>query len=143
MINKIVFDGHDGVGKSTRIEEMKKLFPGIEYSDRGIFSESTMNKKLFGPADAHDFCRQEEFYQEIDKFYNTIKDNSDTLYVILDATPEECQRRILARGGHIDCEFHNMHDLVMYRERFKALLGIVKDLPNVMVIDTTEIKNPV
>ena len=25
MIKKIVFDGHDGVGKSTRIEEMKKL----------------------------------------------------------------------------------------------------------------------
>ena len=48
MIKKIVFDGHDGVGKSTRIEEMKKLFPGVEFSDRGIFSEATMNFKVEG-----------------------------------------------------------------------------------------------
>ena len=127
MIKKIVFDGHDGVGKSTRIEEMKKLFPGVEFSDRGIFSEATMNFKVEG---------DKEWYQEAEKFYNTIRSNADTLYIILDATPEECQRRILARGGHIDCEFHNMHDLVMYRGRFKALLDIVKDLPNVMYVST-------
>ncbi|MBO6255035.1 MAG: hypothetical protein J6O49_15545 [Bacteroidaceae bacterium] len=134
MIKKIVFDGHDGVGKSTRIEEMKKLFPGLEYSDRGIFSEATMNFKVEG---------ENEWYPEKEKFYTTVRTNTDTLYIILDATPEECQRRILARGGHIDCEFHNMHDLVMYRRRFKVLLDMVKDLPNVMVIDTTEVKNPV
>lgn len=142
MIKKIVFDGHDGVGKSTRIEEMKKLFPGLEYSDRGIFSEATMNKKLFGPSDSCNFSMEVESYAERNNFYNTVRDNSDTLYIILDATPEECQRRILDRGGHIDCEFHNMHDLVMYRGRFKTLLDLVRHLPNVMAIDTTEIKNP-
>ena len=135
MITKIVFDGHDGVGKSTRIEEMKKLFPGVEFSDRGIFSEFTMKKEMFEE-------KKTGLFDSIfrgglkEKFYNTIRANKDTLYIILDATPEECQRRILARGGHIDCEFHNMHDLVMYRERFKILVDLVKDLPNVMYIRT-------
>lgn len=137
MIKKIVFDGHDGVGKSTRIEEMKKLFPGVEFSDRGIFSEATMNKELFGPSDSHNFYDEGEHCdEEKTKFYNAIYDNSDTLYIILDATPEECQRRILARGGHIDCEFHNMHDLVMYRERFKNLVYLVSELRNVMYVST-------
>jgi thymidylate kinase len=131
MIKKIVFDGHDGVGKSTRIEEMKKLFPGIEFSDRGIFSEATMKNDFF------DKDNKPEWKKVIVKdFYDTIKGNSDTLYIILDAEPEECQRRILARGGSIDCEFHNMHDLVMYRERFKVLVDLVNDLPNVMYIRT-------
>lgn len=130
MIKKIVFDGHDGVGKSTRIEEMKKLFPGVEFSDRGIFSEMTMKDELFD---------EKNTKSRVDKrieFFNTIKENSDTLYIILDAKPEECQRRILARGGHIDCEFHNMHDLVMYRHRFNVLVSWVVELPNVMYIHT-------
>lgn len=130
MIKKIVFDGHDGVGKTTRIEEMKKLFPGVEFSDRGIFSEMTMKDELFDKKNTK---------SRVDKrieFFNTIKENSDTLYIILDAKPEECQRRILARGGHIDCEFHNMHDLVMYRHRFNVLVSWVVELPNVMYIHT-------
>lgn len=130
MIKKVVFDGHDGVGKTTRIEEMKKLFPGLEFSDRGIFSEMTMKDELFD---------EKNTKSRVDKrieFFNTIKENSDTLYIILDAEPEECQRRILARGGHIDCEFHNMHDLVMYRHRFNVLVSWVVELPNVMYIHT-------
>ena len=130
MIKKVVFDGHDGVGKTTRIEEMKKLFPGLEFSDRGIFSEMTMKDELFD---------EKNTKSRVDKrieFFNTIKENSDTLYIILDAEPEECQRRILARGGHIDCEFHNMHDLVMYRHRFNVLVSWVAELPNVMYIHT-------
>ena len=130
MIKKVVFDGHDGVGKTTRIEEMKKLVPGLEFSDRGIFSEMTMKDELFD---------EKNTKSRVDKrieFFNTIKENSDTLYIILDAKPEECQRRILARGGHIDCEFHNMHDLVMYRHRFNVLVSWVVELPNVMYIHT-------
>ena len=130
MIKKVVFDGHDGVGKTTRIEEMKKLFPGLEFNDRGIFSEMTMKDELFD---------EKNTKSRVDKrieFFNTIKENSDTLYIILDAKPEECQRRILARGGHIDCEFHNMHDLVMYRHRFNVLVSWVVELPNVMYIHT-------
>ena len=130
MIKKVVFDGHDGVGKTTRIEEMKKLFPGLEFSDRGIFSEMTMKDELFD---------EKNTKSRVDKrieFFNTIKENSDTLYIILDAKPEECQRRILARGGHIDCEFHNMHDLVMYRHRFNVFVSWVVELPNVMYIHT-------
>ncbi len=130
MIKKVVFDGHDGVGKTTRIEEMKKLFPGLEFSDRGFFSEMTMKDELF---------EEKNTKSRVDKrieFFNTIKENSDTLYIILDAKPEECQRRILARGGHIDCEFHNMHDLVMYRHRFNVLVSWVVELPNVMYIHT-------
>jgi thymidylate kinase len=130
MIKKVVFDGHDGVGKTTRIEEMKRLFPGLEFSDRGIFSEMTMKDELFD---------EKNTKSRVDKrieFFNTIKENSDTLYIILDAKPEECHRRILERGGHIDCEFHNMHDLVMYRHRFNVLVSWVVELPNVMYIHT-------
>ncbi len=130
MIKKIVFDGHDGVGKSTRIEEMKKLFPGVEFCDRGIFSEMTMKNELF------EDCNPKTLAKKRIEFFNTIKDSSNTLYIILDAKPEECQRRILERGGHIDCEFHNMHDLVMYRERFNKLVSWVCELPNVMYIHT-------
>lgn len=130
MIKKVVFDGHDGVGKTTRIEEMKKLFPGLEFSDRGIFSEMTMKDELFDEKNTKSRVNKRI------EFFNTIKENSDTLYIILDAEPEECQRRILARGGHIDCEFHNMHDLVMYRHRFNVLVSWVVELPNVMYIHT-------
>lgn len=130
MIKKVVFDGHDGVGKTTRIEEMKRLFPGLEFSDRGIFSEMTMKDELFDEKNTKSRVNKRI------EFFNTIKENSDTLYIILDAEPEECQRRILARGGHIDCEFHNMHDLVMYRHRFNMLVSWVVELPNVMYIHT-------
>ncbi len=130
MIKKVVFDGHDGVGKTTRIEEMKRLFPGLEFSDRGIFSEMTMKDELFDEKNTKSRVNKRI------EFFNTIKENSDTLYIILDAEPEECQRRILARGGHIDCEFHNMHDLVMYRHRFNVLVSWVVELPNVMYIHT-------
>ncbi len=130
MIKKIVFDGHDGVGKSTRIEEMKKLFPGVEFCDRGIFSEMTMKNELF------EDCNPKSLAKKRIEFFNTIKDSSNTLYIILDAKPEECQRRILERGGSIDCEFHNMHDLNMYRERFNKLVSWVCELPNVMYIRT-------
>lgn len=130
MIKKIVFDGHDGVGKSTRIEEMKKLFPGIEYYDRGIFSEMTMKNELFDDKNSKSRAKKRI------EFFNTIKDNEDTLYIILDADPKECQRRILERGGSIDCEFHNMHDLEMYRYRFGVLVSWVVELPNVMYVHT-------
>ena len=129
MIKKIVVDGNDGTGKTTRVEELSWLFPGVEIVDRGIFSEATLNEKLFSK---NTIPGSEE---EIN-FYNKIWRDKDTLYVIVDASPETCQKRILERGDSIDVEYHNMEDLIKYRERFLRLFNICKELTNVMLVNT-------
>ena len=47
MIEKIVIDGNDGTGKTTRLVQLKKMFPNIKYEDRGIFSKMTLIDELF------------------------------------------------------------------------------------------------
>lgn len=130
MIKKIVFDGNDGTGKTTRLEQLRKIFPEVEYADRGIFSKMTLVDDLFSEKRTYerDSLRH--------NFYDTIKDNSSTLYVICRAEPEICQERIKLRGDSIEEEFHTMDDLVKYNERFDVLIDIVKDLPNVLVVNT-------
>ena len=130
MIKKIVFDGNDGTGKTTRLEQLRKIFPEVEYADRDIFSKMTLVDDLFSEKRTYerDSLRHD--------FYDTIKDNSSTLYVICRAEPEICQERIKLRGDSIEEEFHTMDDLVKYNERFDVLIDIVKDLPNVLIINT-------
>ena len=130
MIKKIIFDGNDGTGKTTRLVQLKKLFPNIEYKDRGIFSKMTLVDELFSENEERDELRK--------NFYDEIKKNSTTLYIICKATSEVCQKRILERGDSIDEEFHTLADLNKYNSRFDVLVDIVKDLPNVMVVDTSE-----
>ena len=134
MIKKIVIDGNDGTGKTTRIEQLRKLFPNVEIQDRGIFSKATLDEELFGP-------QKRSFWFAVtpqDKFYNRIKHDHETLFIILDAEPETCQKRIAERGDSLDVEFHNIRDLEKYRSRFNLLLNICKDLPNVMLIKTDD-----
>lgn len=130
MIKKIVFDGNDGTGKTTRLEQLRKIFPEVEYADRGIFSKMTLVDDLFSEKRTYerDSLRHD--------FYDTIKDNSSTLYVICRAEPAICQERIKLRGDSIEEEFHTIDDLVKYNERFDVLIDIVKDLPNVLVVNT-------
>ena len=130
MIKKIIFDGNDGTGKTTRLVQLKKLFPNIEYKDRGIFSKMTLVDELFSENE-----EREELSQ---KFYDDIQQDTTTLYVICKASSEVCQKRILERGDSIDEEFHTLADLDKYNSRFDSLVDIVKDLPNVMVVDTSE-----
>ena len=134
MIKKIVIDGNDGTGKTYRIEQLKKLFPGIEFQDRGIFSKSTLIEELFEPEPKglkYLFkCTPRE------RFINTIKSHPDTLYIILWATPETCQKRIQERGDSIEEEYHTIADLSKFNLRFKTLVEYVKNLPNVMYICT-------
>lgn len=129
MIEKIVIDGNDGTGKTTRLVQLKKMFPNIKYEDRGIFSKMTLIDELFN--------RNKNYVTLSRKFYESIKQESSTLYIICRASSEICQKRILERGDSIEEEFHTLDDLNKYNQRFDDLIDIVKDLPNVMVVDTS------
>lgn len=129
MIEKIVIDGNDGTGKTTRLVQLKKMFPNIKYEDRGIFSKMTLIDELFN--------RNKNYATLSQKFYESIKQDSSTLYIICRASSEICQKRILERGDSIEEEFHTLDDLNKYNHRFDDLIDIVKDLPNIMVIDTS------
>ena len=132
MIKKIVVDGNDGTGKSTRVAELRKLFPGIRIEDRGIFSKATLDENLF------DEQKNDTFFCTTprERFYNSIRLDKTTLYIILDAYIETCQERIKARGDSLDCEFHNKEDLAKYKERFEYLVNMCSNLPNVMLVYT-------
>lgn len=129
MIEKIVIDGNDGTGKTTRLVQLKKMFPNIKYEDRGIFSKMTLIDELFN--------RNKNYVTLSRKFYESIKQDSSTLYIICRASSEICQKRILERGDSIEEEFHTLDDLNKYNQRFDDLIDIVKDLPNIMVVDTS------
>lgn len=129
MIEKIVIDGNDGTGKTTRLVQLKKMFPNIKYEDRGIFSKMTLIDELFN--------RNKNYVTLSQKFYESIKQDSSTLYIIYRASSEICQKRILERGDSIEEEFHTLDDLNKYNQRFDDLIDIVKDLPNIMVVDTS------
>ena len=130
MIEKIIIDGNDGTGKTTRLVQLKRMFPNIKYEDRGIFSKMTLVDELFNRTGNYDEIQK--------KFYEDVQKNSSTLYIICRASSEVCQKRILERGDSIEEEFHTLDDLNKYNNRFDILVDIVKDLPNVMIVDTTK-----
>lgn len=129
MIEKIIIDGNDGTGKTTRLVQLKRMFPNIKYEDRGIFSKMTLVDELFNKTGNYDEIQK--------KFHKDVQKDSSTLYIICRASSEVCQKRILERGDSIEEEFHTLDDLNKYNNRFDILVDIVKDLPNVMVVDTT------
>lgn len=132
MIQKIVIDGNDGTGKTYRLNELKKIFPNIEYQDRGIFSEYTLIDELFN-ANSKNYI---DIFYLFKDFYDTIKNNSTILYVICDCSIETSQKRILERGDSLEEEYHTKEDLQKYKNRFLKLVRICKNLPNVMLINT-------
>ena len=129
MIEKIIIDGNDGTGKTTRLVQLKRMFPNIKYEDRGIFSKMTLVDELFNRTGNYDEIQK--------KFHEDVQKDSSTLYIICRASSEVCQKRILERGDSIEEEFHTLDDLNKYNNRFDILVDIVKDLLNVMVVDTT------
>ena len=130
MIEKIIIDGNDGTGKTTRLVQLKRMFPNIKYEDRGIFSKMTLVDELFNRTGNYDEIQK--------KFHEDVQKDSSTLYIICRASSEVCQKRILERGDSIEEEFHTLDDLNKYNNRFDILVDIVKDLPNVMIVDTTK-----
>ena len=130
MIEKIIIDGNDGTGKTTRLVQLKKMFPNIKYEDRGIFSKMTLVDELFNRTGNYDEIQK--------KFHEDVQKDSSTLYIICRASSEVCQKRILERSDSIEEEFHTLDDLNKYNNRFDILVDIVKDLPNVMIVDTTK-----
>ena len=130
MIEKIIIDGNDGTGKTTRLVQLKRMFPNIKYEDRGIFSKMTLVDELFNRTGNYDEIQK--------KFHEDVQKDSSTLYIICRTSSEVCQKRILERGDSIEEEFHTLDDLNKYNSRFDILVDIVKDLPNVMVVDTSK-----
>ena len=153
MITKIVVDGNDGTGKTSTINGLKKLFPGITVEDRGIFSEATLIDEIFEEYENRDdeviyrkprtwlHERHSEINQHIFSFLSRVSASKDTLFIICKADPEVCQKRIKERGDSIEEQYHTMEDLKKYGERFDILVDIAKH-HNVMVIDTTHRENP-
>lgn len=118
-------DGNDGTGKSFRAAMLKRIFPNIPIQDRGLFSEATLDERIF----EHDA-------DAIAQFRNSILKNNDVIYIVCVCSIRKSQERILARGGSLEEEFHTEADLKKYNERFDFLLDLVKDLPNVIRLDT-------
>ena len=50
--------------------------------------------------------------EKVKEFYNKVANSYNTLFVIVDADPKVCQKRILERGDSIEEEYHNMDDLI-------------------------------
>ena len=73
MIKRIIVDGNDGTGKTTRVNELKKLFPNITIEDRGIFSEATLDENIF--------IKNNKTWKYESKFYREIKRNNDIIYI--------------------------------------------------------------
>lgn len=142
MIKKIIVDGNDGTGKSYRCELMRKMFPGISVCDRGLFSRYTLDDYAFNEFSRYNINSQEAMSKSLkfNIFRETIQNDNDTLYIILVADPEVCQERIKARGDSIEEKYHTLEDLKFYEDRFRTLIKFVEDLPNIMVIDTTDHK---
>ena len=122
---KFEIDGNDGTGKSFRAAMLRRLFPDIPVKDRGVFSEATLNESIF----AHDA-------DAMANFKNHILKNNDVVYIVCRCSIPKSQERILSRGGSLDEEFHTEADLKKYNERFDFLLDLVKDLPNVIRLNT-------
>lgn len=122
---KFEIDGNDGTGKSFRAAMLKRIFPNIPIQDRGLFSEATLDERIF----EHDA-------DAIAQFRNSILKNNDVVYIICVCSIRKSQERILSRGGSLEEEFHTEADLKKYNERFDFLLDLVKDLPNVIRLNT-------
>ena len=122
---KFEIDGNDGTGKSYRAALLKRIFPDIPIQDRGFFSEATLNERIF----VHDA-------DAMAQFRNHILKNNDVVYIVCVCSIQKSQERILTRGGSLDEEFHTEADLKKYNERFDILLDLVKDLPNVIRLNT-------
>lgn len=114
----IEVDGNDGVGKTTYIKELSKLFPNDIFFDRGFLSKATLSDE---------FNKREPNFKAICGF------KTNVCYILLDCDIKVCQERILMRGDSIDVEFHNIDDLTKYQNRFHAL----SEAFNVPIFDTS------
>lgn len=99
----VIIDGNDGTGKTFLKEQLEKFFPTIKIQDRGIFTKAT------------------DLDITISNFSELIPIDKSTLYIIVDDSVENCQKRILSRGDSIEEKYHTIEDLTFYGERFRLL----------------------
>lgn len=135
LYKKLVLDGNDGTGKSSRAKAIQEVL-GIEVSERGPLSKLTDCDEIFSP-----YVKEGESIElstEALEAINEIKNNTDTLYAILDAPVIKCQQHIVARGDSLDAPYHNFRDLCYYRERFKLLYDFLKKqhISNIFLVET-------
>lgn len=90
---RIEIDGNDGTGKTSLVQLLSEL--GIKAQDRGLITKKTDNPET-----------------PLEK---------DTLYIILDASVETCQQRLLKAGKNLDEKYHTEDDLRFYRDRFREI----------------------
>lgn len=86
----VCVDGNDGTGKTSLIARLRPLLPAITFQDRGLPTAMT-DGRTAPPADR---------------------------YLILHASVETCQRRLLAAGKSLDEPYHTAADLTHYGRRF-------------------------
>lgn len=136
IYNKLVIDGNDGTGKTTRANAIREIM-GIAVNERGPLSRLTDCDELFEP---FSYKKEPIKYSEtaVDAIAE-IKRNTDTLYVILDSPVKTCQQNIISRGGSIEEKYHTFEDLCYYRERFRILYDFLKKelkITNILFLET-------
>lgn len=100
---KIIVDGNDGTGKSTLVSRL--LGAGYTVADRGLPTKMTDQ--------------------------DTLTENSDEFYLILDASVSTSRHRLQLAGRNLNEKYHTVEDLTHYRRRF---LEVAARLTNCAII---------
>lgn len=129
MIEYIEISGCSGSGKTFRKNIIETVFKtaGIFCIEGGYIYENVNNDRIF-----------DGDYSEIANFRSHIENSKRTLYIIYVCSPVKCQQRIVHKGDFIDEAGHTQTDLNNINKKYKFLYQLVKDLPNVCLINTTE-----
>lgn len=109
---KIIIDGNDGTGKTSLVKSLNEL--GFNAIDRGIMTKMT------------------------DGYQPSLDDVKDCIFILLDVSIQESQKRLLKAGKDINEKYHNLADLSFYRSRFfHSFFDLKKLTPYVYLIDNS------
>ncbi|WQJ53533.1 MAG: ATP phosphoribosyltransferase [Wendovervirus sonii] len=111
----VYVEGNDGTGKTWLISQLQKRFntPKMIFHDRCKLSELTLDDNIVSA--------------NYNEFINSKGLDKDGIYIILDDTILNCQKRILSRGDSLDEKFHTYEDLMIFRERYRILSDMLRD----------------
>jgi len=92
-MKRIVIDGNDGLGKSTICDLLTRAQIG-HISDRGLMTKATDDDTI------------------------TRSDSDPNHYFLIDGPVELSQQRLVQAGRSLEEKYHNLTDLIHYRQRF-------------------------